>query len=275
MSLKTVIHVTETCVRCGGASGAEIIPGDTVKLWLDQEAVPDFPEWVEAVLVYKAPQTESSTGPINYTFEYESEDLDGAATLLRDCDILSATCAGCCAIINDYLDLLAGVNLPFVELDYSWSGNTLTLQAHAWSTQIARNTNDPATIVTYVFTDPDDAVIAAGGDPDSRTFTAPADTGSTDWPGGLYTVQVTDSEGLVNTATVWVAPRPRFYYADATFTAGQASRTIVMGAGDLIVSAMALRVTEGFFIFAAVGAVLHISTAPIADLDVRVLIHRA
>lgn len=202
MAVKTVTVTSETCVRCGGATGAEVIPGDTVRLWLDQEANSDFPEWVEAVIVTVEPQTASSTAPKEYKVEYETDDLDGAADLLRDCDILSVTCEGCCALINEYLDLLAGVNIPQVSLSYSWNTNgTLNLQAHAVSSQIAGNPGEQVTIESYVFTDPADSVIAESGDPDSRLY-SPAST----WVGGKFSLLVTDSEGLTNSAEVWVDP---------------------------------------------------------------------
>ena len=226
MSLQTVIVITDTCVRCGGASGAEVIPGDTVLMWLDQTSVPDFPESVPGVIVIVDPQTPASTGPKHYTIQYDDVDLDGAAALLRDCDVLSVTCESCCKLINDYLDLMAGVNLPQVDLTYSWSDSdsSFTLQAHAWSSQMAGSPSALATIATYVFTDQDAVIIAEDGDPDSRVIGV-SGVSYYGWEGGLYTVTVTDSEGLSNSASVWVDPRPGVFPTAANTVASASTIT--------------------------------------------------
>lgn len=277
MSLKTVTVISDTCVRCGGSAGAEVIPGDTVKLFLDQDAIPGFPEWVEGTIVSVAPQTVASTGPKHYLIQYESEDLGGAAAVVRDCDVLSVLCEGCCKIINDYLDLVDGVTIPFVSLEYEWNEDgTFTLQARAWSTRIAGQPGEQVAIATYVFTNPSAAVIVEAGDPDSRIVT-PADTGETDWPGGLYTVVVTDSEGLANTTTVWVAPRPRFRRETVTLLNGQTQVAVTLAAGEEIISIMAARSDGGFYQFApTVGdpGTIEASAAPSdGDLELKVLIH--
>lgn len=280
MALKLVEVISDTCVRCGGAAGPEVIPGDTVKLYLDQDANPDFPEWVEGTVISVAPQTEASTSPQEYTIQYEADDLDGSAALIRDCDVLSVICAGCCGIINDYLDLLAGVNLPEVQLYYDWVQDAgvwnLELVARAVSRQIAGNPGVPVTIDSYVFTD-ENAVVIPWADPDDLfvRFTTPADTGETDWPGMVYTVTVTDSEGLVGVASVYVPPRPRFRRETVTVVALDTSVVVALAAGEEIISVMQLSSADGFFLFAlnADPAQIDISTAPPNDLDLSVLIH--
>jgi hypothetical protein len=247
-------------------------------MWMDQDAVPAFPEWVEGTIVVVDPQTEASTGPRHYTVQYEADDLEGSAAEIRDCDVLSMTCIGCCAIINAYLDLMAGINLPHVSLTYEWNEDgTFTLKAHAYSTQIAGNPGVQVTVPTYLFKTPADVVIPAGvGETNSRVVT-PADTGEADWPGGEYSVQVTDSEGLVNTASVWVAPKPRFRRLTVTLLQNQSTVAVPLAANEEIISVMAARSDGGFYQFApTVGdpAIIEASAAPIdGDLDLKVLIH--
>lgn len=277
MAQKLVEVISDTCIRCGGASGPEVIPGDTVKLYLDQDANADFPEWVEGIVITVAPQTEASTSPRYYTIQYESEDLDESANLLRDCDILSVICEGCCAIINDYLDLLAGINLPHVSLSYEWDAEgAIILSAEAYSTQISGQPGEPVTIESYVFTDPSDVVIPENLlAVDSRLITS-ADTGEADWPGGLYSVLVTDSEGLVNSASVWVAPKPRFRRVTVTLLATETEVVVPMVAEEEIISIMAASSVEGFFLFAPMDGdptTIQASAAPVNNLDLKVLIH--
>lgn len=277
MALKTLTVISETCVRCGGSAGPEVIPGDTVKLYLDQDANPGFPEWIEGILISKAPQTVASTGPILYTFQYEADDLEESASLIRDCDVISVLCVGCCEIINAYLELIDGVNIPTVLLSYQWNTDgTFTIFANAWSTRITGNPGVPVTIASYVFTNPSAVVIAEGDDEASRDVT-PADTGYTDWPGGLYTVTVTDSEGLSNSATIWVAPKPRFRRTTVTLLQDETQVAVDMVAGEEIISIMAARSYGGFFQFAPTLAdpfTIEASTAPIDDnLELKVLIH--
>lgn len=236
MAVKTVTVITDVCVRCGGSTGPEVIPGDTVKLWLDQEAIPAFPEWVEGTIITVEPQTTSSTAPKYYKVQYESGDLDDAAAELRGCDVVSVTCVGCCVIINDYLDLMAGVNIPHVSLSYSWNNDgTVTLQAHAYSTQIAGNPGEQVTIASYVFKDLADSTIAEGGDPDSRVYTPAAN-----WEGGKFSVLVTDSEGLTNTTEVWVYPRRTVRYYDGTIGTGATSMTFTLASGEVVFGAPAV-----------------------------------
>jgi hypothetical protein len=277
MATKTVTVISSICIRCGGAAGPEVIPGDTVKLFLDQDTIPAFPEWVEGTIVAIAPQTESSTGPKHYLIQYEVADLQESAAQLRDCDIISVLCEGCCKIINDYLTLVDGVNRPNVSLSYTWNEDgTITLQATAYSTRIVSQPGEQATIASYAFTNPDADVIPADGDPDSRII-EPADTGDADWPGGYYSVVVTDSEGLANSAFIWVAPKPRFRRVTVTLAEGETTVEVELEDGEEIISIMAGHSTLGFFQFApteADASVIEASAAPEGgDLPLKVLIH--
>lgn len=117
--MKETVVITSGCVRCGGASGAEVIQGDTVKLWLDQTAISGFPQWVAAVVVIILPGDVT----VDYTYEYETDDLEDAALKLRSCDILSVTCAGCCAILQDQIDAIGRTRI----LDTTFTLSSLTV----------------------------------------------------------------------------------------------------------------------------------------------------
>lgn len=277
MALKLVTVISEVCVRCGGATGPEVIPGDTVQLYLDQATIPAFPEWIEGTIISVTPQTESSTGPKEYIVQYEADDLDGSAAAVRDCDVLSVICEGCCVIINDYLTLMAGVNFPHVQLSYEWfEDGTFALHADAFSNQIAGVPGSQVSIDTYTFYNPASAVIPEVDSETDRVVT-PADVGDADWAGGFYTVQVTDSEGLSNTARVWVAPRPRFRRETLTLLNGQTTVSTGMAVGEEIVSITATRSDGGFYQFAptlADPSVIEASAAPSdGNLDLIVLFH--
>lgn len=117
--MKDTVVITLGCVRCGGVSGAEVIQGDTVKLWLDQTAIPGFPQWVAASVVIISPGDVT----VDYTFEYETNDLEDAALKLRACDVLSVTCAGCCALLQDQIDALGRYRI----LDTSFNAASVTV----------------------------------------------------------------------------------------------------------------------------------------------------
>lgn len=260
----------DSCVRCGGSSGPEVIPGDVVKLWLDRVSNPNFPEWVEANVQIVHPQDSDTV--FGYTVQYDVDHLEGAATQLRNCDVLSTTCEGCCAIINAYLKALADINIPEVYLSYSWTGTALTLTAHAYSRQIGQ-TGEQVTIASYVFKDPDAVTIAGTG---TTRDTTPADTSTLDWPGGIYTVTVTDSRGLINEAQIFVPPRPRYRWKVVTVPAGQNSYTVTLATGEKIFSVLPARSDEGIIVFGLDPAnekKIQLSAAVVADLDLRLIIH--
>jgi hypothetical protein len=73
-------------------TGPEAKVGDQVKLFLDQEANPDFPEFILGVIQHPIVRVncESST---SYVIEYDEADLQGAASLIRPGDVIDATVA--------------------------------------------------------------------------------------------------------------------------------------------------------------------------------------
>lgn len=89
--------------------GAEIAAGDEVRLFLNQVANPSFPEYVDGVAQNPIKRVNLvSNGCIqegtSYTFEYEADDLDGAATQLNVCDITDVSVRACCEVLRDALD---------------------------------------------------------------------------------------------------------------------------------------------------------------------------
>jgi len=73
-------------------TGPEAKVGDQVKLYLDQEANPDFPEFILGTIQHPITRVncESST---SYVIEYDEADLEGAASLIRPGDVIDATVA--------------------------------------------------------------------------------------------------------------------------------------------------------------------------------------
>lgn len=73
-------------------TGPEAKVGDQVKLFLDQEANPDFPEFILGIIQHPIVRVncESST---SYVIEYDEADLLGAASLIRPGDVIDATVA--------------------------------------------------------------------------------------------------------------------------------------------------------------------------------------
>lgn len=73
-------------------TGPEAKVGDQVKLFLDQEANPDFPEFILGIIQHPIVRVncDSST---SYVIEYDEADLLGAASLIRPGDVIDATVA--------------------------------------------------------------------------------------------------------------------------------------------------------------------------------------
>lgn len=89
--------------------GAEIAAGDEVRLFLNQVSNPDFPEYIDAIAQNPITRVNLVSGGCvvegtSYTFEYEADDLDGAATQLNVCDVTDATARACCEVLRDALD---------------------------------------------------------------------------------------------------------------------------------------------------------------------------
>ena len=249
-----------------------MIPGDVVKLWLDRDANTAFPEWIEAnVQIVHQRSTDAAFG---YTVQYDEEHLEGSTNSLRNCDVLSTTCEGCCVIINEYLAKLADINKPEVALSYTWDGTDLILKAQAYSRQIGQ-TGEQVTISTYVFKDPSNVTIAATGDVDERTY-EPADTATVDWAGGVFSVTVTDSRGLTNTSEIFVAPRPRYRWKVVTVALGASTVAVSLATGEEIFSVLPERADEGVTVLGldpSNDSIIQLSAVTVAALNLRILIH--
>jgi hypothetical protein len=89
--------------------GAEIAAGDEVRLFLNQVANPAFPEYVDGIAQNPIARVNLVSGGCvvegtSYTFEYEADDLDGAATVLNVCDVTDVSAIACCEVLRDALD---------------------------------------------------------------------------------------------------------------------------------------------------------------------------
>ncbi len=89
--------------------GAEIAAGDEVRLFLNQVANPAFPEFVDGIAQNPITRVNLVSGGCvvegtSYTFEYEADDLDGAATVLNVCDVTDVSAIACCEVLRDALD---------------------------------------------------------------------------------------------------------------------------------------------------------------------------
>jgi hypothetical protein len=89
--------------------GAEIAAGDEVRLFLNQVANPAFPEFIDGIAQNPITRVNLVSGGCvvegtSYTFEYEADDLDGAATMLNVCDVVEVSAIACCEVLRDALD---------------------------------------------------------------------------------------------------------------------------------------------------------------------------
>jgi hypothetical protein len=73
-------------------TGPEAKVGDQVKLYLNQEANPDFPGFIFGVIQHPIVRVNCDTST-SYVIEYDEADLDGAASLIRPGDVIDATVA--------------------------------------------------------------------------------------------------------------------------------------------------------------------------------------
>jgi hypothetical protein len=73
-------------------TGPEAAVGDQVKLFLDQEANPAFPEFIYGIIQHPITRVncDSST---SYAIEYNEANLLGAAAFIRPGDVIDATVA--------------------------------------------------------------------------------------------------------------------------------------------------------------------------------------
>tara|TARA_R110000764_G_scaffold127735_1_gene215547 strand:- start:2480 stop:3808 length:1329 start_codon:yes stop_codon:yes gene_type:complete len=89
--------------------------GDSVRMNLDQEVYPGFPEYIsgvvqQPVLAVNTVDAENCVVPgTAYIIEYDDADLLGVVPLLSACDVLDLDCVTCCDVLNDRVDNLPGV----------------------------------------------------------------------------------------------------------------------------------------------------------------------
>lgn len=103
MAVKLVKYLAAECARCGGASGPEVKPGDSAQAFLDQVANPAFPVYVNVYVTAVEPRYQESEDGRAYTLQYESDHLNGAAAVLKTCDIVSLFCKSCCEILSEQI----------------------------------------------------------------------------------------------------------------------------------------------------------------------------
>jgi hypothetical protein len=73
-------------------TGPEAKVGDQVKLFLNQEANPAFPEFILGVIQHPITRVNCDTST-SYVIEYDEADLEGAASLIRAGDVVDVTVA--------------------------------------------------------------------------------------------------------------------------------------------------------------------------------------
>lgn len=100
-------YVTTERIACG--TGGEPQPGDVVRLFLDQTANSNFPEFVDAVLQFPIDTSEVvREGCIRityiYNFLYDTADVAGLGVNLRPSDIDRVECVTCCQILHERVD---------------------------------------------------------------------------------------------------------------------------------------------------------------------------
>lgn len=109
MAKKTLRNFQVVGALFASPGGAEIAAGDEVRLFLNQVSNPGFPEYVDALAQNPITRVNLVSGGCvvegtSYTFEYEADDLDGAASQLNVCDVTDATARACCEVLRDELD---------------------------------------------------------------------------------------------------------------------------------------------------------------------------
>jgi hypothetical protein len=73
-------------------TGPEAKVGDQVKLFLDQEAQPAFPEFIFGIIQHPIVRVNCDHST-SYRIEYDEADLEGAASLIRPGDVIDVTVA--------------------------------------------------------------------------------------------------------------------------------------------------------------------------------------
>ena len=90
-------------------SGGPPQPGDLARMYLNQEANPAFPEYVDGVFQFPLEQGQivlnNCVQPTYiYSFIYDSADLDGLNVVIQPYDILTFECLTCCTILHERVD---------------------------------------------------------------------------------------------------------------------------------------------------------------------------
>lgn len=81
--------------------GPEAQVGDQVKLYLDTDAQPGFPEFITGIIQHPIVRVCDGT---QYDIEYDPADLEGAAELLVTGDVVSALVVSAVDLLRDYVD---------------------------------------------------------------------------------------------------------------------------------------------------------------------------
>lgn len=81
--------------------GPEAQVGDQVKLYLDTDAQPGFPEFITGIIQHPIVRVCDGT---QYSVEYDPVDLEGAAELLVTGDVVSALVVSAVDLLRDYVD---------------------------------------------------------------------------------------------------------------------------------------------------------------------------
>lgn len=95
-------------ILCSGGSPQ---PGDMARLFLDQDANPGFPEFIDVVIQFPLKQSSTIIGgclaPIYiYSFIYDTANLPGLSVKIRPCDILNVECLSGYPILQASIDSL-------------------------------------------------------------------------------------------------------------------------------------------------------------------------
>lgn len=91
-----------------GGTGPEAQVGDQIKLFLDTEADPGFPEFVLGVIQHPIVKVQCGAAT-SYVVEYDEADLLGAAALIRPGDVVDATIVSAVDALAEVVDALAVV----------------------------------------------------------------------------------------------------------------------------------------------------------------------
>jgi len=98
--------VTTEQISC---SGGPPQPGDMARLYLNQTANPAFPEFIDVVIQFPIEESSSVVGscltPVyNYSFIYDSADLEGLDVVIQPYDVLTVECLTCCTVLGLEID---------------------------------------------------------------------------------------------------------------------------------------------------------------------------